>query len=67
MSVLKKAAAADQSAALKSLVRIREALSRARSEAPSPGVGRALQMADYYLFLAMTYLGYIDKLFPEEA
>ncbi len=51
---------------LASLIELRQELTRARAEAPSPAVGRALQMADYYLFLAMTYLGYTGKLFPEE-
>ncbi len=52
--------------ALTSLIELRQELRRARAQALSPAVGRALQMADYYLFLAMTYLGYTAKLFPEE-
>ena len=52
---------------LESLVELRQTLSKARIRASSPAVARALQMTDYYLFLGMTYLGYTDKLFPEEA
>lgn len=66
MSVPDQTATKRRPVALQSLIGIREALSRARSEAPSPAVGRALQMADYYLFLALTYLGYTERLFPEE-
>jgi hypothetical protein len=53
-------------AALKTLVDLRRKLTEARPGAASPAIARALQMADYYLFLGMTYLGYVDKLFPEE-
>ena len=60
-----KEAAADP-AALETLVDLRHKLVAARARASSPAVARALQMADYYLFLGMTYLGYVDKLFPEE-
>jgi hypothetical protein len=66
MSGVKLAAAEPESGKLAVLLEVRQALRAARAGAPSPGVARALQMADYYLFLAMTYLGYTDKLFPEE-
>ena len=52
---------------LQSLLELRQTLSKARTRASSPAIARALQMTDYYLFLGMTYLGYTDKLFPEEA
>lgn len=51
---------------LQRLLRLRDTLSGERAAAQSPGVARALQMADYYLFLGLTYFGYSDKLFPEQ-
>lgn len=51
---------------LSRLLELRAALLRERSLAEAPAVGRALQMADYYLFLGLTYFGYSEKLFPEQ-
>lgn len=52
---------------LQRLLRLRDMLSDERAVAQSPSVARALQMADYYLFLGLTYFGYSDKLFPEQS
>jgi len=54
------------SAQLQRLLSLREMLLRERADAASPAVARALQMADYYLFLGLTYFGYSEKLFPEQ-
>lgn len=51
---------------LERLARLRSILDEERRVAGSPAVARALQMADYHLFLAMGYFGYSDRLFPEE-
>jgi len=51
---------------LERLLALRETLLRERASAQSPAVARALQMADYYLFLGLTYFGYSEKLFPEQ-
>lgn len=48
------------------LLELREAMLQERSVAASPAVARALQMADYYLFLGLGYLGYTERLFPEQ-
>lgn len=48
------------------LVALREALVRERAQAMSPAVERALGLADIYLFLALSYFGFTDRLFPEE-
>lgn len=53
-------------AQLNRLLEIRGNLLAERSRAESPAVARALQMADYYLFLGLTYFGYSEKLFPEQ-
>lgn len=53
-------------AQLKRLLEMRESLLTERSRAESPAVARALQMADYYLFLGLTYFGYSERLFPEQ-
>lgn len=49
------------------LLRLREVVAEERRTAGSPAVARALQMADYHLFLALGYFGYSDRLFPEES
>lgn len=51
---------------LSNLLGLRESLLAARDNAVSPAITRALEMADTYLFLAISYLGYTDELFPEE-
>lgn len=48
------------------LLALREQLTAERTDAMSPGVARALEMADYYLFLGLGYFGYSERLFPEE-
>jgi hypothetical protein len=48
------------------LLDVREALRSEQQAATSPGVARALETADYYLFIAVSYLGYVDHLFPEQ-
>jgi hypothetical protein len=53
-------------AQLQRLLEMREMLRREREIASSPAVGRALQTADYYLFLGLTYFGYTERLFPEQ-
>lgn len=58
--------AAADAAQLERLLDIRQAMLRERAASDSPAVARALQMADYYLFLGVTYFGYSDKLFPEQ-
>lgn len=55
----------EQRAARDRLLHLRSQLERERRDAISPGVGRALETADYYLFLALTYHGYTDELFPD--
>lgn len=52
---------------LAGLLEIRRRLLEATADAASPAVARALDMADTYLFLAISYLGYSDDLYPEEA
>lgn len=48
------------------LLTLRKALHTEQESAPSPAVARALEIADDYLFLAISYLGYTDQLYPEE-
>ncbi len=48
------------------LLELRAKLIQEREAAASPAVARALQMADYYLFLSLGYLGYTERLFPEQ-
>lgn len=48
------------------LLELREALLKEQADAASPAIARALQMADYYLFLGLGYLGYTERLFPEQ-
>ena len=33
----------------------------------TPAIARFLELADVYLFLALTHFGYTDQLFPEES
>ena len=51
---------------LERLVRLRALLGDEQRAAGSPAVARALEMADYHVFLALGYFGYSDLLFPEE-
>ncbi|MER7434821.1 hypothetical protein ACFU8R_22890 [Pseudonocardia alni] len=48
------------------LVELRAHLARERGAAISPGIDRALEMADAYLFLALGYVGHTDEMFPGE-
>lgn len=48
------------------LLALRRALHTEQESAPSPAVARALEIADDYLFLAISYLGHTDQLYPEE-
>ena len=48
------------------LLDLRRLLRAEREAAITPAVERALALADTYLFLGLTYLGYDDELFPEE-
>lgn len=49
------------------LLALRRSLLDASASAGSPAVARALEMADTYLFLGLSYLGYSEELYPEEA
>lgn len=51
---------------LDELLETRRQLLACLSAAPSPAVERALETADGYVFLALTYLGYTEELYPEE-
>jgi hypothetical protein len=57
---------ADQAAQLERLLALREQLGLERRRALSPAVERALEVADVYLFLALGYFGYTERLLPEE-
>lgn len=52
---------------LERLLALRRELLNERRDAESPAVARALEMTDYYLFLALTYFGYSDEMCPEQA
>jgi hypothetical protein len=56
----------DEAHSLDRLLALRQELLAAKETAGTPAVARALEMADTYLFLAISYLGYTDHLFPEE-
>lgn len=56
----------DEDAQLNRLLELRNRLSEERAEAMSPAVERALRLADVYLFLALGYFGYSDRLVPEQ-
>ena len=53
-------------AQLQRLLDIREQLRQEKRQAMSPGVERALHVADVYLFLALGYYGYSTRLLPEQ-
>jgi hypothetical protein len=48
------------------LVQLRQRLREERTNAVSPAIERALEMADMHLFVGLSYLGYTEQLFPEE-
>lgn len=51
---------------LERLVEVRESLRGELARAATPAVARALETADYYLLIALGYLGHVDHLFPEQ-
>ena len=55
----------EQEQQLETLVEMRRQLLAEIEGAGSPGVRRALETSDYYLFLALSYLGYSEELFPD--
>jgi hypothetical protein len=57
-------AEADQ---LDRLLALRRQLLSERDLASSPGVARALTVADNHLFMALGYFGYTALLFPEQS
>ena len=57
---------ADEAAQMDRLIELRRRLHEEKSSAMSPAVARALEMADYQLFLGLTYFGFTERLFPEE-
>ena len=48
------------------LLAVRTSLLAERDTAMSPAVARALELADVYLFLALGYYGYTERLLPEQ-
>lgn len=58
--------AATDTEQLQRLLELREILIQEQRSAQSPAVARSLEMADYYLFVGLTYCGYTEKLFPEQ-
>lgn len=56
----------DQRAQLIRLASLRRQLRSEQSHAMTPAVARFLELADVYLFLALSQFGYVDQLFPEE-
>jgi hypothetical protein len=56
----------EQADQLDRLLALRDQLLAERDRAMSPAVARALQLADVYLFLALGYYGYTDRLLPEQ-
>ena len=48
------------------LVELRSELLAIKTTAPTPAVAEALRLADIYLFMALSYTGHDDQLFPEE-
>lgn len=51
---------------LERLLRLRQSLRAEQDDAPTPAVAHALETADVYLFLAITYLGHTETVFPNE-
>lgn len=56
----------EQSEQLERLLALRTQLLAERDGAMSPAVSRALELADVYLFLALGYYGYSERLLPEQ-
>jgi hypothetical protein len=56
----------EQAEQLDRLLDLRARLTAERDVAMSPAVARALQLADVYLFLALGYYGYTERLLPEQ-
>jgi hypothetical protein len=57
---------AEQAEQLNRLLALRTQLLSEREQAMSPAVARALELADVYLFLALGYYGYTERLLPEQ-
>jgi hypothetical protein len=53
-------------AQLERLGGLREQLRREMRDAATPAVARALETADYYLLIGLSYLGHTEYLFPEQ-
>jgi hypothetical protein len=53
-------------AQLERLADLREQLRCELRSAATPAVARALETADYYLLIGLSYLGHSDYLFPEQ-
>jgi hypothetical protein len=47
------------------LLELRERLLRELADPGSPGLRRALELADIHLFMALQYCGYVETLCPE--
>jgi hypothetical protein len=54
-------------AQLERLADLREQLRCEVRNAATPAVARALETADYYLLIGLSYLGHTEHLFPEQA
>jgi hypothetical protein len=67
MSITNDGATALAPETLDRLLTLRRSLLDERRAAPTPAIERALEMADYYVFLALGYAGYTNEMFPEEA
>jgi hypothetical protein len=53
-------------AQLERLADLREQLGCELRNAATPAVARALETADYYLLIGLSYLGHTQHLFPEQ-
>ena len=66
MTVTDSLLSASESEQLDRLLALRTSLLAEKDNAMSPAVARALQLADVYLFLALGYYGYSERLLPEQ-
>ena len=58
---------AGETAQLTRLLDLRDQLRSEQAQATTPAIARYLELADVYLVLALTHLGYTDQLFPEQS